>query len=45
MEIERYNKFRFGVLGVDKKEKNQQKDVDIKNYAKYVLKEENGYEK
>ncbi|MCK5332453.1 recombinase family protein [Candidatus Parcubacteria bacterium] len=45
LEIERYNKFRFGVLGMDKKEKNQQKDVDIRNYAKYILKEGNVYEK
>jgi len=30
---------------MDKKEKNQHKDVDIRNYAKYILKEGNIYEK
>lgn len=36
-EITRFNKFRIGVLG-HKKESNNV-DVDIRNYAKYLLKE------
>lgn len=36
-EISRFNKFRIGVLG-HKKESNKP-DVDIRNYAKYLLKE------
>ncbi|MGB2762122.1 MAG: recombinase family protein [Minisyncoccales bacterium] len=42
-EIMRFNKFRIGVLG-DKKE-NTNIDVDIRNYAKYLLKEGNIFEK
>lgn len=36
-ELARYNKFRTGVLGMAKKERNT--DIDIRNYAKYLLKE------
>jgi len=37
-ELKRYNKFRTGVLGIEK-EKQKVTDLDIRNYAKYVLKE------
>ena len=36
-EITRYNKFRVGVLGMKTKERDT--DVDIRNYAKYLLRE------
>lgn len=42
-EIARYNKFRIGVLGMKTKEKSA--DIDIRNYAKYLLKEGNVTEK
>ncbi len=38
-EIDRYSKFRSMVLGLDGKEVEKQKTVDMKNYAKYTLKE------
>ncbi len=44
-EIERYHKFRSGVLGVEKKENKESKEINIKNYAKYILKEGTIYEK
>ena len=36
-EIGRYNRFRMGVLGVKKRE--QATDIDVRIYAKYLLKE------
>ena len=36
-EMARYNKFRIGVLGMKTKERNT--DVDVRNYAKYLLKD------
>ncbi|MBU6321158.1 MAG: recombinase family protein [Patescibacteria group bacterium] len=36
-EIARYNKFRVGVLGATKRERGT--DIDIRTYAKYLLKE------
>ena len=45
LELERYNKFRYGVLELKKEEEEKQKDIDIKNYAKYILKNGNLYEK
>ncbi len=36
-EVARYNKFRIGVLGM--KTKDRTNDVDIRNYAKYLLKD------
>ena len=36
-ELTRYNKFRMGVLGAKKKERNT--DIDIRNYAKYLLRD------
>ena len=37
-EIERYRKFQSGVLGI-KNEKEVQKEINVKSYAKYILKE------
>jgi len=37
-EVERYKKFRHGVLGIEDKEKPQNK-ISPKDYAKYLLKE------
>ncbi|NQU77104.1 recombinase family protein [Candidatus Falkowbacteria bacterium] len=37
-EVERYYKFSKGVLGINK-DFEKQKDVDVRNYAKYILKE------
>ncbi len=37
-EIGRYRKFQSGVLGI-KKEKEVQKEINVKNYAKYILRE------
>jgi len=45
LELERYNKFRYGVLELKKEEEEKQKDIDIKNYAKYILKNGSLYEK
>ncbi len=44
-EVERYHKFRYGVLGIEADEAVKQKGIDMKNYAKYILKEGNVYEK
>lgn len=38
-EVERYHKFRMGVLGLNDNEQEKQKQIDMKNYAKYILKE------
>lgn len=42
-EIARFNKFRIGVLGHKKETRNS--EIDIKNYAKYLLREGSIYEK
>jgi len=44
-EVERYHKFRNGVLGISKENTIKQKEIDIRNYAKYILKEGNIFEK
>lgn len=44
-EINRYHKFRSGVLGIKEKDGEKSKDVDIRNYAKYILKEGEVFEK
>ena len=36
-EIARYNKFRVGVLGAKKKDRGT--GIDVRTYAKYLLKE------
>jgi len=38
-EIERYYKFSKGLLGLKDTDFNKQKSIDMKNYAKYVLRE------
>jgi hypothetical protein len=38
-EVERYHKFRMGVLGLNDTEQEKQKQIDMKNYAKYILRE------
>jgi DNA invertase Pin-like site-specific DNA recombinase len=38
-ELERFNKFRYGVLGLSKEDQLQQTEIDCKNYARYILKE------
>jgi hypothetical protein len=43
-ELKRFNKFSRGVLGVFNK-KSQHEDVDLKTYAKYILKEGSNEEK
>ena len=42
-EVERYKKFQSGVLGI--KEKIKVADIEIRNYAKYVLREGTNFEK
>ena len=42
-EVERYKKFQSGVLGV--KEKIKVADIEIRNYAKYILREGTNFEK
>ena len=42
-EVERYKKFQSGVLGV--KEKIKVADIEIRNYAKYILREGTSFEK
>lgn len=44
-EVERYHKFRNGVLGISKENTVKQKEIDLRNYAKYILKEGNIFEK
>lgn len=36
-EVERFKKFQQSVLGI--REKSEVKDIDIRNYAKYLLRE------
>lgn len=38
-EVERYYKFSKGVLGIHNQNFDQQKEVDLRNYAKYLLQE------
>lgn len=44
-EIERYRKFRRGVLGIKDKCDQENKEIDAKKYAKYLLKEGTVFEK
>lgn len=43
-EIERYARFQNGVLGIEKEVITNKRDIDIRNYAKYLLREGNVYE-
>jgi len=38
-ELERYYKFSKGLLGIKDTNFDKQKSIDMKNYAKYVLRE------
>jgi site-specific DNA recombinase len=42
-EVERYKKFQSGVLGI--REKIKVADIEIRNYAKYILREGTNFEK
>lgn len=42
-DVERYKKFQSGVLGI--KEKIKIADIEIRNYAKYILREGTNFEK
>jgi site-specific DNA recombinase len=44
-EIARYRKFRSGVLGISQDEQEKQEEIDVRNYAKYILREGTGLEK
>ncbi len=44
-EIQQYKKFQESVLGKTSKEKIKVKEIDIRNYAKYILKERSIWEK
>jgi site-specific DNA recombinase len=44
-EIARYRKFRSGVLGIDEEEQKKQEEIDIRGYAKYILREGTSLEK
>lgn len=44
-EIERHNKLRSSVLGIKDDKNVKEKEVDIRMYAKYLLKEGTIYEK
>jgi len=44
LEIERHKKFHSNIMGM-KEEEYRAKDVDIRNYAKYVLREGSIFEK
>ncbi len=39
MEIERYDKFRKNVLGVKEDDIEREKEINIRNYVKYLLRE------
>jgi hypothetical protein len=43
IEVERYKKFQSGVLGI--REKIRVADIEIRNYAKYILREGTSFEK
>jgi len=44
-EIGRYRKFQMGVLGINEKENQKAKDINIRNYSKYILREGEIFEK
>lgn len=44
-EIERHNKLRTSVLGIKDEKRVKEKEVDVRMYAKYLLKEGTIYEK
>ncbi len=44
-EINRYNKFRYGILGIDKTKEKIEEKLDYKKYAEYILTQGSIYEK
>ena len=38
-EVERYRKFRKGVLNISRDAATESQEIDIKTYAKYLLRE------
>ena len=44
-EIARYRKFRSGVLSISEDDQKKQEEIDIRNYAKYILREDTSLEK
>jgi DNA invertase Pin-like site-specific DNA recombinase len=44
-EIERFKKFQRSILGINNNEKISVKEIDIREYAKYILREGNTIEK
>ncbi len=44
-ELDRYSQFRYAVLGLKNDELEKKKDLDMKKYAKYILKEGKIFEK
>jgi hypothetical protein len=44
-EIEQHQKFQESVLGKISKDKIKVKEIDIRNYAKYILRERSIWEK
>jgi hypothetical protein len=44
-EIEQHKKFQESVLGKVSKDKIKVKEIDIRNYAKYILRERSIWEK
>jgi len=44
-EIQQYKKFQESVLGKVSKEKIKVREIDIRNYAKYILRERSIWEK
>jgi hypothetical protein len=45
IELEQHQKFNESVLGMKNAEKAKAKEIDIRNYAKYILRERNIWEK
>lgn len=44
-EIKRYNKFRYGILGIDEAKEKMEDRMDYRKYAKYILTQGSVYEK
>jgi hypothetical protein len=44
-EVQRYNKFRYGVLGLKENEEKIENLMDYKKYVKYILTQGSIYEK
>lgn len=44
-EVERYHKFRYGVLGIKETKGKETKEINIRQYAKYILREGTIFEK